>query len=68
MHEAIIRVCGECVWRAAKCLLLVFQTQNIRKYEEYTLPDHTLYLVCPEVFSLVGEPLSGDGCGSPNHI
>jgi hypothetical protein len=37
MHEAIIKVCGECVWREVKCLLSVFQTQNIRKYEEYTL-------------------------------
>ena len=28
---------------------------------------HPFYLVCPEE-NLVGEPLSGDGCGSPNHI
>jgi hypothetical protein len=26
------------------------------------------YFVCPDVLSLVGDPLSGDVCGSPNHI
>jgi len=34
----------------------------------YVLHDHPLYLVCPNVLSPVGELLSGDGCGSPNHI
>jgi hypothetical protein len=27
-----------------------------------------LYLVCPDVLSLVGELLSGDRCGSSNYI
>ena len=30
--------------------------------------DHPSYLCCPNVLSLVGDPLSGNGCGSPNHI
>jgi len=29
--------------------------------------DHPSYLCCPDVLSLVGD-LSGNGCGSPNHI
>ena len=32
------------------------------------LYDHPFYLVCPDVLSLVGELLSGDRCGSSNHI
>jgi hypothetical protein len=32
------------------------------------LHDHSFYLVCPDVLSLIGEPLSADGCGSSNHI
>jgi len=27
-----------------------------------------VYLVCPDLLSLVGELLSGDGRGSPNHV
>ena len=30
--------------------------------------DNPSYLCCPDVLSLVGDPLSGNGCGSPNHI
>jgi len=30
--------------------------------------DHPLYLVCPNMLSLVGELLLGDGCGSSNHV
>ena len=30
--------------------------------------DHRSYLCCPDVLSTVGDPLSGNGCGSPNHI
>ena len=30
--------------------------------------DHPSYLCCPDVLSMVGDPLSGKGCGSPNHI
>ena len=29
---------------------------------------HPFYLVCPNVLSLIGEFLSEDGCGSPDHI
>ena len=29
--------------------------------------DHPSYLCCPDVLSLVGDPLSGNECGSPNH-
>ena len=32
-----------------------------------TLHDHPYYRVCPDILSLVGDPLSGNGCGSPNH-
>jgi len=32
------------------------------------LHGHPLYLVCPDVLSLVGELLAGDGCGSLNYI
>jgi len=35
---------------------------------ERTTHDHPLYLDCPDLLSLVGELLSGDGCASPNHI
>ena len=30
--------------------------------------DHLYYRVCPDVLSLADDPLSGNGCGSPNHI
>jgi len=29
---------------------------------------HPSYLCCPDVLSMVGDPLSGKGCGSPNHL
>ena len=32
------------------------------------LHDHPSYLCCPDALSPVGDPLSGNGCGSPNHI
>jgi len=32
------------------------------------LHDHPFELVCPDVFSPVGDPLSGNRCGSPNRI
>ena len=35
---------------------------------ETLLHDHPCHHVCPDVLGLVGEPLSGDGCDSPNHI
>ena len=30
--------------------------------------DHPSYLCRPDVLSLVGDPVSGNECGSPNHI
>jgi len=33
----------------------------------YALHDHHYYRVYPDILSLVGDPLSGNGCGSPNH-
>ena len=32
------------------------------------LQDHSLKLCCYDVLGLVGDPLSGNGCGSPDHI
>ena len=32
------------------------------------LHDHPPYLCCPDALSMVGDPLSRNGCGSPNHI
>jgi len=32
------------------------------------LHDHPSQLCCPDVLSLAGDPLLGNGCGSPNHI
>ena len=34
----------------------------------YIIHDRPSYLCCPDVLSLLGDPLSGNGCGSPNHI
>jgi len=31
------------------------------------LHDHPYYHVCPDILSLVRDPLLGNGCGSPNH-
>ena len=36
--------------------------------ENHTIHDHPSYLCCPDVLSTVGDPLLGNGCGSPNHI
>jgi len=33
-----------------------------------SLHDHPSSLCCPDVLNMVGDPLSGTGCGSPNHI
>jgi hypothetical protein len=35
MPGVIIRACGECTWRVVRCLLLVFQIRNMRKYKEH---------------------------------
>ena len=32
------------------------------------LHDHPSCLCCPDALSMVGDSLSGNGCGSPNHI
>ena len=32
------------------------------------LHDHPFCLCCPNALSMVGDSLSGNGCGSPNHI
>jgi hypothetical protein len=40
----------------------------LARVNKSSLHDHPFYLVCPDVLSLVGDPLSGDRCGSPNHI
>jgi hypothetical protein len=32
-----------------------------------SLHGHPYYCVCPDVLSLVCDPLSGNGCGLPNH-
>ena len=34
----------------------------------YILHDHPSYLCCPDALNLVGDPPSGNGCGSPKHI
>ena len=33
----------------------------------HSLHDHPYYRVCLDILSLVGDPLSGNGCCSPNH-
>jgi len=38
------------------------------QHSEPGLRDHPSYLCCPDALSTVGDPLSGKGCGSPNHI
>ena len=40
----------------------------LHRGKEQSLHYHPFYLVCSDVLSLVGELLSRDGCGSPNHI
>jgi hypothetical protein len=41
---------------------------GVQHFVEHVLHDHPLYLVCPDVLSLVRELLLRDRCGSPNHI
>ena len=33
-----------------------------------SIHDHPSYLCCPDGVSPVGDPLTGNGCGSPNYI
>ena len=45
--------------------------QNIEMVEvnlKFFLPDHPSQLGCPDVLSLVGGPLSGNGCGSLKRV
>ena len=30
--------------------------------------DRPSYLCCPDALGMVGDPLSGNGCGSPDHV
>jgi hypothetical protein len=41
---------------------------GVQRFVERILHVHPLYLVCTDVLSLVRELLSGDRCGSLNHI
>ena len=41
---------------------------HITKFWLDALHDHPSCLCCPDALSMVGNPLSGNGCGSPNHI
>ena len=41
---------------------------QVLRYLVAFLHDHPSYLCCPDALSMVGDPLSGNGCGSPNHI
>jgi len=55
----------------ASCMDSVIYCYNVATYE--TKPGEMctrspFYLVRPSVLSLEGEPLLGDGCGSPNHL
>ena len=66
----------EKVWRARYTLGARYLSKNTVNWEPDVcqvrfLPsvhDHPLYLCCPDVLSPVGDPLSGNWCGSPNHI
>ena len=44
-----------------------FATRHVFKTQPY-LHDHPSCLRCPDALSMVGASLSGNGCGSPNHI
>jgi hypothetical protein len=47
---------------------IIYWAAVSQRLRNASLHDHHLYLVCPDMLSLVGEPLSGDGYGSPNRI
>jgi len=48
---------------------LVNATLNRKmKTEEYVQNTSTRSFCCPAVLSPVGDPLMGNGCGSPNYI
>jgi hypothetical protein len=48
-----------CYRRFEEVRCLHFRVQHLRA--------HPYYRVSPDVLSLVGDPLPGNGCGSPNH-
>ena len=41
---------------------------EIHEYNTRSLHDPLYYRVNPDILSLVGDPLPGNGCGSPNHM
>jgi len=44
------------------------RNEALRSVKEESINHNPFYLVCPDVFGLVGELLSGDGRGSQNLI
>ena len=55
--------------QAALWLQLCTAVENWRNcYRQRNVHDLPLYLICPDVLSLVGELLSGYGCGSSNRM
>jgi hypothetical protein len=46
----------------------IYHKQFLMYAQEGNLHDHPFYPVCPDVLSLEIDPLSGNGCGSPNQI
>ena len=53
-------------WRCSLCEMWTTLEEAI--YLEDILHNQPYYRACPDILSLVGDPLSGNGCGSPNHI
>jgi hypothetical protein len=49
------------------CFILISHNTFMAVSVADTLHNHPYYHVCHDVLSLVGDPLSGNGCGSPNH-
>ena len=47
---------------------LVVRCRRTTTVTPRVLHDHPSCLCCPDALSMVGASLSGNGCGSPNHI
>jgi len=47
---------------------IIYRAAVSQRLRNTGLYEHPSYLCCPDVLSLVGDPLSGNGCGSPNHV
>jgi len=47
--------------------IIIIININLKLYWEGILHDHHSLLCCPDAPNLLGDPLSGNGCGSPNH-